>query len=534
MRPHSQGGHQFQMRPGQFQHPGHLFMQGAQPVQAQKVPQTAPSQPTQTSSGFQRPQPFFNNWRVPLPNQNFQYMDKFEIENVLHRQLAALQSADPVADDFYFQVFNARKGTENRNDVVIGPALRYSTRNRREDGSVILPEGTLGRLAASTLRAPKVLMNLGRFKSQETSNKTLSNYESPGIEEITLDAEIEEDINEDVGPRRLNCFDGLTMVYLIEEAIRCLMHVEDVDAHLINYHPEDPNPLVINERHTLSSERVSLLAQLSDSLDLSRTQQLHEYADHVILKFVDLPLGRLLLYRALLVLGPQKCDLVVTLLLIKPQSFLFPAKKHACDSDFTSKIGAVLFQMPLSSLTVCFGTFLGSQVDIKAVVRTKRGCELLRFFVDRYRHASNQLGGPEFAQQTASLKGLFGQFATDMIKEPLALFEGLIDNEPIEETNESKSVSMVERGFANVYEESQEQAILAPEKPEFVKRGALWDFIATVASLVSHDSQPYFIQRLSGLLKQELGAIIAVRGAMAQQPSSLQYLYGLCVRLRTL
>ena len=37
-------------------------------------------------------------------------MKKSDIAGVLRGQLAKLQSADPVADDFYFQVYNARKG----------------------------------------------------------------------------------------------------------------------------------------------------------------------------------------------------------------------------------------------------------------------------------------------------------------------------------------------------------------------------------------------------------------------------------------
>jgi hypothetical protein len=75
---------------------------------------------------------------------------------------------DLAQDDFYCQVFSARKGGGglittgvNSNASALStlhplPVSPY----RHADGSPKLPEGTLGRIAASSLRKPKKLMSL--------------------------------------------------------------------------------------------------------------------------------------------------------------------------------------------------------------------------------------------------------------------------------------------------------------------------------------------------------------------------------------
>lgn len=47
---------------------------------------------------------------MPLPKFRFQWMSHQEIEMVLRQQLHHIQSPDPMSDDFYAQVMNARKG----------------------------------------------------------------------------------------------------------------------------------------------------------------------------------------------------------------------------------------------------------------------------------------------------------------------------------------------------------------------------------------------------------------------------------------
>ena len=69
------------------------------------------------------------------------------------------------------------KGTGAKNDVVIGPAVRLVSPTRRHDGSLILPEGTLGRLQAHNLRAPKSQMSLARTKKPLPLPKKLNEGE---------------------------------------------------------------------------------------------------------------------------------------------------------------------------------------------------------------------------------------------------------------------------------------------------------------------------------------------------------------------
>ncbi len=53
---------------------------------------------------------FFPRLRLPLPRQRAQWMGAADIEFVIRSQLRQLQTKNPMNDDFYFQVMNARAG----------------------------------------------------------------------------------------------------------------------------------------------------------------------------------------------------------------------------------------------------------------------------------------------------------------------------------------------------------------------------------------------------------------------------------------
>mgnify|MGYP007080244923 CR=1 FL=1 len=63
---------------------------------------------------------------VPLPRKLFRGMTKQEMAYVIRQQLGFLQSSDPLADDFYFQVFNARKGNPGKIRLFFFSLLTYS------------------------------------------------------------------------------------------------------------------------------------------------------------------------------------------------------------------------------------------------------------------------------------------------------------------------------------------------------------------------------------------------------------------------
>jgi hypothetical protein len=55
--------------------------------------------------------PAMPRFNIPLPRQRFALMFRSDMEFVLRSQLMQLQSKNPMNDDFYFQVINARRGT---------------------------------------------------------------------------------------------------------------------------------------------------------------------------------------------------------------------------------------------------------------------------------------------------------------------------------------------------------------------------------------------------------------------------------------
>jgi hypothetical protein len=75
------------------------------PVEAAPVPAASTTVPSYS----QQPR-----IRIPLPRTRFAMMSHSDMEFVLRSQLMQLQSKNPMNDDFYFQVINARKGGRYR------------------------------------------------------------------------------------------------------------------------------------------------------------------------------------------------------------------------------------------------------------------------------------------------------------------------------------------------------------------------------------------------------------------------------------
>jgi hypothetical protein len=110
-----------------------------------------------------------------------------------------------------------------------------------------LADGTLGRLRAFSVRRPKSMLDLGE--------QSVTPSDDSGSQQ----------------PARRSMFSGRALSYLIEECIRVIMDLEDVDSILISLGAPSPNedPSSIAERDRLRAQRHALCSRLLESLDLS-------------------------------------------------------------------------------------------------------------------------------------------------------------------------------------------------------------------------------------------------------------------------
>lgn len=96
--------------------------------------------------------------------------------------------------------------------------------------------------------------------------------------------------NDGQGPAKRYMFSGRSIQYLIEEGIRCLMDLEDVDSMLAALpqppqasHPQTPvteDPLRAYERARLLAQRQQLVERLVEAVDMEETQEADIMSNH--------------------------------------------------------------------------------------------------------------------------------------------------------------------------------------------------------------------------------------------------------------
>jgi hypothetical protein len=314
------------------------------------------------------------NFHIPLPNKQHEYMTQYDLISVLRTQLNQLSTSNPGSDDFYHQVYMQNHGQEKRQshgqEAFLKPARRVITAFRNPDGSPRLPDGTLGKIAASNLRKPKRLLNIG-------SGKT---------------AEGQEEENEGT------VFSSYALVYLIEEGFKCLIQIEDADNYLAALPPPNQQERqdIRLQRLWLLQKRANAVAQLAENLDFVEGEPFLT-PDHMVMQFVKEPRGRLLLFRSLLYLTqPHNFHLACTLM-HDIENIVLPSSEHVVNEKMAQVLCDTLFQMPMSLLNACFYTAMSvvtANPDPKAqlvrMIKSKMGCMIFLMFAKKGHRAKAQ------------------------------------------------------------------------------------------------------------------------------------------------
>ncbi len=202
---------------------------------------------------------------------------------------------------------------------------------RHPDGTLKLPESTLGQLRSFSVRRPKSMLDVGLGSSTAASS---GGDEAPALEPSAHAASYASI------PARTSMFASKALAYLIEEGLRLVMDIEDIDSILISLGPQHPmeNREAVAERARLRQQRDELCLRVLEALDLelaptttlpdgsTRSEVYAVGDDHLLYQFGAIKKGRLFIYRALAVLPPSHTFVVLHNLLRQAAMFAYVAR----------------------------------------------------------------------------------------------------------------------------------------------------------------------------------------------------------------
>ena len=472
---------------------------------------------------------------IPLPrsSHNLGFMTKSEIALVFRIQLSQLQSiGDPLSDNFYYEVMQARKGGKvNSSGQAILPVFKSGVA-RNEDGSPKLPEGTLGRISAFSIHKPKRLMAIDGESSSTEADSAAASAEDAAQ------------------PRKSNLFSGRTLNFLIEEGYRCLMDLEDVDAVLASLAPHRfEDPVRAFDRQRLSAQRAELCTRLLEALDLDEVAaRMREVSagEHLVFKFYALPKGRLLLYRALVLLNPPHTYQLVDVLMHDLMQISSPAvAAPSTDEKLIALLSDILYAMPLMPYAnEVFSYFLTDKhrPQLLNLIRSPLLCALLQVLLKKGHEAGMILaqnpqiplglpGMPGIRETVGQWRAIFDHLMAGVQGNIAKLFEGLPkDAKPtlpptqgqIQAKNRraaaEKKNEKGDKSAAATAEEKKEDSKPAPAAaapasedkkpdasgPSLATRFSMWELMAAFFSHANESQRAWLNPELKAVLQAEI------------------------------
>ncbi|KAL8088396.1 protein PAT1 homolog 1-like [Apium graveolens] len=341
------------------------------------------------------------NW----PQFRSKHMTADEIESILRMQHAATHSSDPYIDDYYHQARLAKKSTESRSKVRFCPAHLKEPSSRSRNNSESQPHlqvDSHGRVSFSSIRTPQPLLEVDPpFSASGEGSVEQKLSERPLEQEPMLAARI-----------------------TIEDGLRVLLDVEDIDRFLQFSQPQDGGSQLKRRRQILLDGLAASL-QLADPLGKSgKSVGLNPKDDIVFLRLVSLPKGRKLISKYLQLLFPGgELARIVCMTIFRHLRFLFggfPSDPEAAKTIIclAKTVTECVTGMDLNSLSACIAAVvcsseqpplrpLGSSAGDGASVILKCVLERATLLLTNPQASSNRVM-PNAALWQASFDAFFG------------------------------------------------------------------------------------------------------------------------------
>ncbi|XP_059277394.1 protein PAT1 homolog isoform X3 [Lycium ferocissimum] len=341
------------------------------------------------------------------PRFRSKYMTTDELENILRAQLAATHSNDPYVDDYYHQACMAKKsaGAKLKHHFCPNNLRDGSARTRaNNDPHPFLQVDALGRVAFSSIRRPRPLLEVDPPKSSATGSVEQKMPEKPLEQEPMLAARV-----------------------AIEDGLCLLLDVDDIDRFLQFNQLPDGGDQLKRRRQVLLEDLASSL-QLVDPLGRSgHSVNLAAKDDVIFLRIVSLPKGRKLLVRYLELLFPgSELTRVVCMAIFRHLRFFFggpPSDQRATETivNLGRTVSLCICEMELKALAACLASVVcsveppplrpigspagdGASVVLKSIL--ERATEILRD-----PHAAAKCSMPNRTFWQASFDAFFGLLA---------------------------------------------------------------------------------------------------------------------------
>ncbi|KAL6610476.1 hypothetical protein ACP70R_040445 [Stipagrostis hirtigluma subsp. patula] len=352
------------------------------------------------------------------------YMSSEEIESILRMQHSTNHSSDPYMDDYYHQACKAKRSVSSEQKSSFSPMSikEFSSKSRSSgDQHSYLQVDSVGRVSFPSIRRLRPLLEVDTPASGDHKSSM-----RPLEKEPMLAARI-----------------------TVEDCLRLLLDVDDIDRFLQSSQPQDSS-------FQLRRRRQVLLEGLAASLELvdpfgpnksGHSSGLTPKDDLIFLRIVSLPKGRKLLARYLRLLAPgSELTRIVCMAIFRHLRSLFgglPSGRGAAETTISlaKTVASCVHHMELSALSACFAAIVcSSQQPPLRPLGSSAGdgaSLIIKSVLDR---ATELLGDPHsaanYSRSTRSLwQASFDAFFGLLTKYCDSKYESIVQRFALQESN---------------------------------------------------------------------------------------------------
>nr|TKW26414.1 hypothetical protein SEVIR_3G187700v2 [Setaria viridis] len=274
------------------------------------------------------------------------YMSSEEIENILKMQHSASHSNDPYIDDYYHQACKAKRSVNTQKSNFCPMSIKDFPSKARSGGDQhsYLQVDANGGVSFSAIRRPRPLLEV----------------DLPGSGDGLYDHKS--------STRPLEKEPMVAARITVEDSLRLLLDVDDIDRFLQSSQPQD-NSFQLRRRRQVLLEGLAASLQLVDPFGPNKpghSSGLAPKDDLIFLRIVSLPKGRKLLARYLRLLVPgSELTRIVCMTVFRHLRSLFgglPTDSGAAETTIglAKTVSSCVHHMELSALSACLAAVVCS------------------------------------------------------------------------------------------------------------------------------------------------------------------------------